>query len=103
MGQQRRRISAEKKVEIVREHLDNKKTISELAEEYGTHPNMITRWKKEFFEGAVETFSAKHGKSEKRKDKKIKKLEEVLQKRDTLIAELVSENIDLKKNIDGDD
>lgn len=99
----RKRIKAEKKVEILRELLDNKKSLTELAEEYDIHPQVISRWKKELFEGAVQTFTqAKKDPAERKKQKKIEKLEETLQKRDTLIAELVSENIELKKNEDGD-
>lgn len=99
----RKRISAEKKVEILRELLDNKKSLTKLAEEYNVHPQVISRWKKELFEGALQTFAqAKKNPTERKKQEKIKKLEETLQKRDTLIAELVSENIDLKKNENGD-
>ena len=94
----RKRISAEKKVEILRELLDNKKSLTKLAEEYNVHPQEISRWKKELFEGALQTFAqSKKNPTERKKQEKIKKLEETLQKRDTLIAELVSENIDLKK------
>ena len=100
MANKRRHISAEKKVEILREHLDNRKSISELAEKYGIHPTIITRWKKELFESAVETFSRKGQSSEKPLEKKIHRLEETLQRRESAIAWLTQENIDLKKNGD---
>lgn len=101
MVKKRKRISAEKKVEIIREHLDNRRTVSELAEKYGVHPNIISRWKKQLFEGALETFSMKNRKSEKPYENKIKQLEETVQKRDSAIAWLTQENIELKKNEDG--
>ena len=61
----RKKHTAESKVKIVREHLENKVSISELSERYGIHPNMIHKWKKELFEGALETFSKKHKKQNK--------------------------------------
>lgn len=40
----RKRYSAEQKVKIVREHLVNRVPVSELAERYGIHPNLIHKW-----------------------------------------------------------
>ena len=67
------------------------------------HPNLIGRWKKELFEGAVTVFDKKTKSQDKRKDTKIADLKKTLQKRDTLIAHLVSENVELKKNELGGD
>jgi transposase-like protein len=101
VAKQRKRISPEKKVEILREILENNRTITDVAEQYDIHPNIIGRWKKQLFEGAVQTFVQEKEPSDKKSERKIRKLEDTLQKRDTLIAELVSENIELKKNDDG--
>ena len=101
MGE-RRYISAEKKVEILREILDNRMTVSGAAEKFGVHPNMITKWKKQLFEGAMGTFSRTSDKNQKRLGDRIDRLEHTLRKRDRLIAELASENIELKKNLDGE-
>lgn len=102
MSRQRRNFTAQEKVKILREHLENNKNISEVCEEYDIHPNMFRRWKKEFFEGAIEVFKQKPKKQDAAEKKRIEKLEQTLRKRDTLIAELVSENVDLKKNLDGE-
>jgi transposase-like protein len=103
MGQQqRRRFSSKQKVEILREVLENGKKMSDVAEEHKVSPNMITRWKKQLFEGALDTFNSKREKTDKKKEKKIATLQENLQKRDTLIAELVEQNTDQKKKYDGD-
>jgi len=103
MKNHRRKISAEQKVKILRELLDNDVSITELAEKHKIHPTVIGRWKKELFEGAVAIFNKKSKSEDKRKDAKIAKLEETLQKRDTLISHLASENVDLKKNELGED
>lgn len=94
--------TAENKVKILREHMDNQVPISELSERYGVHPTMLYKWKKELFEGALETFGRKHKKSNSRQDIKTKALEEKLRKKDSLIAELLEENIKLKKNFSGE-
>ena len=46
----RKKYTAEMKVKIVREHLENQVSISELSERFGVHPNMIHKWKKDLFE-----------------------------------------------------
>jgi len=98
---EKKRLRPEKKVEILREHLGNNISISELSEKYKVHPNIISMWKKTLFEGAVEIFTQKHTTNESVNERKIKELEEILKKRDKIIAEIVTENIDLKKNFDG--
>jgi len=57
MEGKRQRFSPERKVEILREHLKNKMSISELCQKYGLHPNPFYRWEKELFEGGVDIFS----------------------------------------------
>jgi transposase-like protein len=103
MKNHRRKISSEQKVMMLREHLENDVSITDLAEKYRIHPNLIGRWKKELFEGAVTIFDKKSKSLDKRKDRKITDLKVTLQKRDTLIAHLVSENVELKKNELGGD
>ena len=98
----RKKYTAEMKVKIVREHLENQVSISELSERYCVHPNMIHKWKKDLFEGALETFSRKHKKQNERQSYKTKVLEEKLKKKDSLIAEIMAENVQLKKNINGE-
>jgi transposase-like protein len=99
---ERKNISAVKKVEILRELLENNKTATELAEHYEVHPNLIGRWKKDLFEQAVKMFEQKNEKPNRKEEKRIQKLEEKLRKRERLIAELVEENIELKKNENGE-
>ena len=91
----RKRFSSEQKVVILREHFEKNISIQDICEKYRIHPNMMYRWKKELFEGAIETFSQKRvRKSEKNK---TVKLEERLKNRNEVIAELLEENLKLKK------
>ena len=103
MKNHRRKLSPEQKVMILREPLENDVSITDLAQIYKIHPILIGRWKKELFEGAVAVFDRKIKSQDKRKDTKIADLKKTLQKRDTLIAHLVSENVELKKSELGGD
>lgn len=97
--------SAEEKTIILREHLENNISISELAEKYAINPNVMYSWKKQLFEQAPKTLARKTKKKEKQQsalEQRITELEALLTKRENLITELVSENIVLKKNIGGE-
>lgn len=52
----RRKFTATFKTEVVLEALKERKTISELAQQFDLDPNQITTWKKEFLEGASTVF-----------------------------------------------
>jgi len=91
----RKRYSPEQKVKIIRDHLENNISVPDICEKYQIHPNIFYRWKKELFEGAAVIFSKKENKNQT-KDK-INKLEERLKNRNEVIAELLQENLKLKK------
>ena len=60
-----KKFSSEEKVSILREHLDDRLSISELSEKYGISPNIIYLWKKQMFENASILFERKSKKSER--------------------------------------
>ena len=62
----RKQHSGAFKAKVVLEALKGQRTISELASEYGVHPNQITNWKKLAIEGLPAIFSNQKEKSEKR-------------------------------------
>lgn len=91
----RKRYSPQEKVKILREHLENNQSVADICEKRRIHPNQFYRWKKEFFEKAWEIFTGKKDHAQSRK--KIKKLEQQLTDRNEVIAELLQENMKLKK------
>ena len=94
----RRRYTAEEKVKILREVLEDGKSISQVAERYGIHPNNILKWRKLLFEGGVQTFQIKRPEiSDKAEERKITALEAKIQQKDEVIAELAEELLGLKK------
>ncbi len=102
--QTKKRFTPEQKVIILRELLENKLSISQVAEKYGIHVNDIYSWKKKLFENATAIFAnttAKPAKAEE-SSTKVQQLEEKLRKRDEAISFLLRENIEIKKSIGGD-
>ncbi len=99
--EQRKRFTAEDKVRILREHLDNGVKLSDLSERYNVHPNLLRYWKKSLFEGALETFSGKH-KNRNSKNTKEQKLQSKISKMQEVVTELSSENLELKKKYFGE-
>jgi len=99
----KKRFTNSKKVEILREHLENNQSASELAEQYEIQPSQISQWKKQLFEGALETFSGSHKKRKKTESKETQRLKEKLREKESIIAEIVEDNIRLKKNLNGHD
>jgi len=101
MKNKKRVFSAEQKVKILREHLDNQVSVSELCKRYQIHPNIFYLWKKRLFEGALQTFKSQP--TQGNNSKQVDKLQQKLRDRDSLISTLVAENIQFKKNINGED
>ena len=98
----RKHTTPEQKVIILRELLENQTPISQLAEKYQVHANDIYNWKKKLFEQASEEiFKFKARVNTDKKEEKKNLYKQKLQQKDEIIAELVQENITLKKNFDG--
>jgi transposase-like protein len=101
-GEQRKRMKAKEKMMILRELLENKVQIGELSEKYGIHPNVIYNWKKTLFEKGELLFDDKRERTSSKSEEKINRLEAKLKDKDSLISELVEDNIRLKKDINGE-
>lgn len=89
----RRRFNPEFKTKVVLEALKERHTAQELADRFKIHPNQISKWKREFLDGATQVF-------EKGSSRTMKSEEE--QERDRLlktIGELKVENDFLKKRL----
>jgi len=98
----RKSYTAEEKVKILREVLEDGKPISQVAEKYGLHPNNIFNWRKQLFEGGLQTFQIKRTDiSSKADDRKITALEDKIKQKDEVIAELAEELLGLKKKNSG--
>jgi transposase-like protein len=101
---QRKHYTAEQKVKILRELLENNVPISQLAEKYEVRPNDIYNWKKKLFESATDIFTPKVSSQKQTsvEQRKIENLQSKLKDRDEAISYLLGENIEIKKSIDGE-
>jgi len=98
----RKRYTAEEKVKILREVLEEGKPLSQVADHYGLHPNNIFKWRKQLFENGVQTFQIKRSDiSSKAEERKITALEDKIKQKDEVIAELAEELLGLKKKSSG--
>ncbi|MCK5777061.1 MAG: transposase [Bacteroidales bacterium] len=87
----RRKFTSAFKQKVVIEALKERLTLSELAQKYELHSNVIKNWKKEFLEKSQDLFD-KPGKKRERKTN-----EDELYRQ---IGKLKVENEFLKKNLD---
>jgi transposase len=100
MIQKRKHYTGPEKVAILRLHLLEKKPLSDVCDQFGIHPTMFYRWQKEFFDNGAAAFD-QPGKRRKAhedvKDQKIAALEQKLQKKNEVVAELMQEYVQLKE------
>jgi transposase-like protein len=101
MAKQRRHFSGTEKVAILKRHLIDKIPVSDLCDELDIYPNQLYGWLKEFFENGQAAFDngRKSKAVEDAKDRKIEQLEAKLQRRDSVMAELMEEHTLLKKEL----
>jgi len=64
MKKSRRKFTAEFKAKVAIEAIKEIKTLSELAQIYQVHPNLITHWEKEFISRAEKVFDASKDESD---------------------------------------
>jgi transposase len=101
LKKQRKNYTPEEKVAILRRHLVEKETVSDICERLNLQPTVFYRWLKEFFDNGAAAFehvpngSKKH---EAKQQRRIEKLEEKLQKKNEVVAELMEEHLILKKS-----
>lgn len=59
----RKRYDSKFKANVALEAIKDHKTISQIASEYGIHPNQVTHWKKQLLSGVADIFSDPRKKS----------------------------------------
>jgi transposase len=101
MNKQRRHFPDHEKVAILKRHLIDKVPISDLCDELDLYPNQFYDWLKRFFDNGHLAFAngRKSKAVEDAKDKKIEYLEAKVQRKDSVLAELMEEHTLLKKDL----
>ena len=99
--QPRRHLSVPEKVAVLKRHLLEGTPVSDLCDELGIKPNVFYSWQKLLFENAHLAFdgSRKSKAVEDAKDQKIESLQAKLVRKNEVMAELMEEHTQLKKNL----
>jgi transposase-like protein len=102
MPRQRRHFPAEQKVALLRLHLLENKPVSDICQENNLAVNLFYLWQKQLFDNATAAFE-NSGKRRKAgadpKDKLIAALQDKLQRKNEVLAELMEEHVQLKKEL----
>ena len=100
----RNRLTVEQKVAVIRRHLLENVPVSDLCDELGMHATQYYTWQKQFFENGASAFERRTNAANKRRRedanlKKIAELQGKLQKKNEVVAELLEEHVELKKQL----
>ena len=99
----RRTFTPQQKADAVRRHLADKVPVSNLAEELDVQPTLIHTWVGQVLVQAEKAFERAAGRTAKKaddaKDQKIAQLQEKLVKKNEVVAELMEEHVQLKKEL----
>ena len=102
-GKPRKRLTPEAKATIVRRHLVDKVPISDLCDEYGVQPTSIYGWLRQVYDnlGLALEGPGRQGQGASSREQALARENENLKgklvQKDTVIAELSTEYIALKK------
>ena len=99
MRKSRRNYTAEEKVAILKRHLVEKTPVSDLCDELGLNPNVFYKWQKLFFENGAAAFDRMRKPKADRRDRKIRQLEAKLSQKNEVLAEVMQEHVQLKKEL----
>ena len=101
MKKQRRQFSAADKVAIVKSHLVDKVPVSDLCDKHSILPTQFYGWQKVFFENGTAAFeaAAKRPPRDDGKDRQIAALQAKLTQKNEVVAELLQEHVQLKKEL----
>jgi transposase-like protein len=97
MRKKRKNYTAQEKVFILKRYLVDRVAVSDLCDEYHLQPTVFHRWQKEFFENGAAAFEKTDTNRKKAEQKRIEQLEAKLQTKNEVLAELMEEHVQLKK------
>lgn len=99
----RRQFHTEQKVAILRRHLVDKVPVSDLCDEYKLQPSVLYQWQRHLFENMAGAFDGDAGAGasprEKQLAQRVEQLEAKLARKDSVIAEISAEYVQLKKEL----
>ena len=94
-----RRFTAEQKVAILREHLLEKKPISQVCEAHDLQPSVFYGWQRKFFENGPAAFADKPDREKQQLQDQVEALQKRLADKDRVIAAVTEEFVRVKKDL----
>ncbi len=101
MEKRRKKLSAEQKAAIVREHLIDRIPVSDLCDKHGIHPTIFYRWQKIAFEKLPSIFDRQNDSRAAALQRQNEILKSKLAAKDEVIAEIMGDFIAVKKTLGG--
>lgn len=99
----RRQFNTEQKVAILRRHLVDKVPVSDLCDEYKLQPSLFYHWQRLLFDNLAGAFEPSSGQGPSQREKqlasRVEQLEARLARKDSVIAEISAEYVQLKKEL----
>jgi transposase len=96
---ERRRWSAAEKISILKRHLLEKVPISKVCEEANVAPSMFHRWQEQLFTNGAAALESPRPAVSRSEQQRIEKLEGKIRQKDEVLAELMAEHLELKKEL----
>ena len=87
---------------ILREHFIEGRPISEVCDRHQLQPSLFYAWQKKLFESGPVVFELGNGSSKRHQDahaRRIEALQAKLRQKDEVLAELMAEHLQLKKDL----
>jgi transposase-like protein len=80
-------------------HLVERTPVSDICDRHGIQPTQFYTWQKQFFENAPAVFERKNGSTSATHQRTIEALQAKLQRKNEVLAELLEEHVQLKKEL----
>lgn len=98
MTKERRHWSAEEKTKLLRRHLIEKLPIAKICEEAKLAPSLFHKWQEQLFMNAPVALADRRAPDRSQDQQRIEKLEQKIQQKNEVLAELMGEHVALKKS-----
>ena len=99
MKRTRKHFTAPEKMALLRRHLIDKTPVSTVCDEAKIKPTVFYRWQKGFVENGAAVFQPRGRVDDSADQKRIAYLEQKIQTKDEVLAELMAEHIALKNRL----
>ena len=97
MRKKRHNYTPEEKVFILKRHLIERVSISDLCDEYQLQPKVFYTWQQQLFENGAAAFARDNSRQKRVEEQRIQQLEEKLRRKHEVLSELMEEHVKLKK------